>query len=122
MELLFSEFQAYKLQPLALRVFKILLWNSFLQKQVSTGSLQNSCSEQLCEKLLSVLKKDSTLMFYWEVAKIFGVTIFSETLMEGYFHNSNIHLSGTQWTPLNVWVGNCKKMSNCIKGTLMSNN
>ena len=85
MELLFSKFQAYKLQPLALCVFKILLWNSFLQKQVSTSSLQNSCSEQLFEKLLSVLKKDSTLMFYWEVAKIFGVTIFSETLMEGYF-------------------------------------
>ena len=33
----------------------------FLQNWVCTGSLQNSCSEQLFEKLPSLLKKDSNM-------------------------------------------------------------
>ena len=95
MEFLFSKFQAYKLQPSALHVSKIpensrdnvVLWNPFLQKQVRTGSLQNSCSEQLSEKLTSVLKKVSNMDVLLRSFQNFSKWFFdfSKMLMDRFF-------------------------------------
>ena len=79
MELGFSKFQAYKPQPLALRVFKIPENSSdnvccrvpFHRSRGVQGlySIAALSSEQHFEKLPKILKGTPTWMFYWEVVK-----------------------------------------------------
>ena len=57
----------------------------FLQKQVHTGSQQNSCSEQLFEKLPSVLEKVFNMdVLLWSCFQKFSKSFsdFSKTLMD----------------------------------------
>ena len=84
-----------------------MLWNSFLQKQVHTGSLQNSCSEQ------GYLKSTPTWMFCWEVAKNIPSSYFFWITNERVLPKiqTSICLEHQQM-PLNGWVGNCRVMSN----------
>ena len=100
-----------------------MLWNSFLQKQVHTGSLQNIWSEWLFEKLPSVLKKDSNRDILLGSCQKCWVAIF--------FWNTNGQVLPKiqtficlehQWMPLNRWVGNCREMINGTKLILIPNN
>ena len=86
-----------------------------LQKQVHTGSLQNSCCEQLFEKLLSV-KMDSIIDVL-----LGSCQKYSEWL---FFWNGNGRLPSKiqtsiclehQWMALNGWVAYCREISSCIK-------
>ena len=108
---MFSKFQ----KTLRLRV----LWNSLVRR----GSRQNSCPEQLFEKLPSILKKDSNMdilmgssqkyfawLFFWNINWRMLPRIQTSICLEH------------QWTPLNERVENCREMSNCIKVILMLNN
>ena len=72
------------------------------------------------------LKRTPTWMFYWDW------DFNAKNIPTGFFfQNSNgevllkIQTSiclEHKWMPLNGWVGNCTKMSNCIKVILMPNN
>ena len=59
-----------------------LLWSSFVHKQTLQTLISNSYSKQHFGKLPgrpeSVLKKNSTWIFYWKVIKIFA-TLFLRT-------------------------------------------
>ena len=65
MEFLFSKYKVYKLQPSALRLFKILenSWDNVCWGILFYRSrcVQSSCSEQLFEKVPSILKKVSNM-------------------------------------------------------------
>ena len=68
-----------------------MLWNSFLQKQVCKGSLQNSCSEPLFEKLPSVLKKDCNMYILLGSFQKFTEWSFFELLMDKCFQKFEHH-------------------------------
>ena len=131
MEILFSKFHAYKLQPLALRVLKIPenFWVSvccrilFYRNRCLQVLYRIAALNSFLRSSQVYLKRTPTWMFYWEVAK---------NILSGYFfRNANgralpkIQTSiclDNQCMPLNGWVGNCREMINCIKVILIPNN
>ena len=111
MELFFSKFQAYKLQPLALHVFKIPK-NTWDNACCGIPFYRNRCVQVLyriaalssfLKNWQVYLKMTPTWMFYWEVAK---------NILSGYFfRNTNERMLPKiqtyiclehQWTPFKV--------------------
>ena len=110
MELLFIKFQAYKLQPLALRVIKIPenLWDNVycgipFYRSRCIQVLYRIAAPNSFLKISQVhLKRTPTWMFYWETAK--------NILSVYFFRNANGRVLPKiqtsiclehQWTPLN---------------------
>ena len=109
MELLFSKFQTYKLQPLCVflkfqKIPEIACAVEFLFTAAGAYRFSTSCSELLFEKLPSVLKKDFSMdVLLGSFQKYSQLIIFSETLMDGFFQKFK-HLSRTSMDVFE-WMG-----------------
>ena len=131
MELIFSKFLAYKLQPLALHILRIPenLWDivccgvPFYRSRCVQVLYRKTALKSFLRSSQVYLKRTPTWTFYWEVAKkIPGGYFFQKANGQVLLEIQTSICLEHQWTPLNGWEENCIEMSNCIKVILMPNN